>query len=75
MYIHLTLGNKVIDDTIRVNYQFCWFSQDFSSNTFAHSIWSDEGTDTLLYQQVCNMKHPVYVHFHFKMYIKKTQSL
>ena len=52
MYIHLTLGNKVIDDTIRVNYQFCWFSQDFSSNTFAHSIWSDEGIDILLLIQV-----------------------
>ena len=57
MYIYLTLGKKVIDDSIRVNYQFCWFSQDFSSNTFAHSIWSDEDTDTLLYQQICNMKH------------------
>ena len=46
--VYSILGNKMIDDSIRVNYQFRWFSQDFSSNTFAHSIWSDKGIDTLL---------------------------
>ena len=32
---------------IRVSCHFRRFSQDFSSNTFAHSIWSDKGIDTL----------------------------